>query len=95
MRRYSAVPWLADDSDLSPMGSPEASVEMPGDLTLGLLIPHPFGKDADAMLAIHAHETPDDPGGIITLAITTIVERTTKAMDMTLLSNPRRYEDAE
>lgn len=89
-QRYSAVPWLSE-ADLVPMGAPETSIEAPGDLTLGLVIPHPFGP-GDAMLAIHAQETPNDPGGIISLAITALVEREVPpAMDMTLLSGPRRH----
>ena len=66
--RFVSGRWM-DEGDFKAMGPPETAVEMPGDLTLGLFIPHPFGRDTDAMLTIHAQETPDDPGGIITLAI--------------------------
>ena len=75
MRFHNGV-WVADN-EFTPMGQPETSVEMPGDLTLGLCIPSPFGHGTDAMLAVHATEQADTPGGIITLAITHIVERAT------------------
>lgn len=87
--RFIAGRWM-DEADFEAFGPPETSVEMPGDLTLGLVIPHPFGRDTDAMLTIHAQETPDDPGGIITLAIGSVVQRATVNIDINLHSNPRR-----
>jgi hypothetical protein len=85
--RFVAGRWM-DEADFTPMGAPESSVEMPGDLILGLRIPHPFGKGTDAILQIHATEVPDEPGGIITLAIGAVV-----SMDVNLQSNPHRADD--
>lgn len=92
MPRFSAVPWLAD-TDLAPMGAPETSVEMPDDITLGLLICDPFGKDSDAMLAIRAQRGNGNDGGDITLSIGSVVERVTVNIDINLQSNPHRGVD--
>lgn len=88
--------WV-EASDFVPMGEPEIRVEHgDSDLTLSLLIPRPFGQDSDAMLEVHATEVPDDPGGVITLAITGAVVRDLRpGMDMDLLSGPRRYVDMD
>lgn len=71
------------------MGAPETRIEMPGDLTLGLYIPAPFGRHTDATLAVRAIDD-GTPGGVITLAIGTLVDRTTVDVDANLHSNPRR-----
>ena len=72
--RFSAVPWLVDSADLRPMGPPESSVEVGlTELSLGLYIPRPFGKETDAMLCIHAKAGNGNDGGVITLAITDII----------------------
>lgn len=90
--RYPAVAWL-EDSDFRAMGPAESSVELPGDLTVGLRIVAPFGKDTDAMLAIRAIQT-ETPGGVITLAITSVIERRVAFLDLDAMqSNPRRAED--
>lgn len=94
-RRYAAVPWLAD-SDLYAMGPAETTVEVGSDITHGLLIREPFGKDTDAMLAIHATHGNGNDGGRVTLAITTVltIEHAPQpVMDMRRLqSNPRRVD---
>ena len=82
--------WV-ETADFWPMGRPETSVELPGDVTLGLYVPHPFGPGSDAMLQIHAVAGNGNDGGTITLAIGTLIERTTRRMDMTLLSGPQRH----
>ena len=61
------------------MGPPETSVELPGDLTLGLHIPRPFGDGSDAMLTVHAKAGNGNDGGEITMAITTVVARSTQS----------------
>jgi hypothetical protein len=72
--RFSQVPWLSDMADLRPMGPPETAVECgETDLTLGLWIPHPFGRDTDATLSIHATVGNGNDGGTITLAISNVV----------------------
>lgn len=89
--------WV-EEADFWPMGHPETRVEVGvADLTLGMRIPRPFGPDSDAMLAVHATEDPETPGGRITLAITTVIARDVKPpMDMSLLhSNPRRHDDVD
>ena len=84
-----------DERDTKPMGPPETIVDLPGDLTLGLYIPAPFGRHTDAVLAVRAVDD-GTPGWRVTLAITTSIARaTTPRMDVTLLSNPRRRIDAD
>ena len=74
--RFSLVPWLTDAADLRAMGPPESAVEIgTADLTLGLYIPRPFGRDTDAMLCIHAVTGNGNDGGTITLAISDVVLR--------------------
>ena len=83
--------WV-EDSDFQPMGEAESYVSMPGEITIGLLVAHPFGPASDATLAIRAIDD-GTPGGVITLAITDVIDRETDtrpAMRMDLLSNPRR-----
>lgn len=82
--RYSAVPWL-EDSDLQPMGAPESSIELPGEITHGLRITAPFGRGSDAMLAVHATQA-----GRITLAVTSVIDVATVPLERNLQSNPRR-----
>jgi hypothetical protein len=99
--RFSAVPWLAD-SDLRPMGRAETEVELYGgqEITHGLLIREPFGKETDAMLAVKATRGDGNDGGTITLAITDViayaVTPTLPVMDMRKLqSNPIRVKRDE
>lgn len=84
-----------DERDSQPMGEPETRIDLPGDLTLGLYIPAPFGRSTDAVLAVRAIEN-GDQGGVITLAITNVIERSTPVrVDVNLQSNPRRADDDE
>lgn len=89
--RFIAGRWM-DDADFRPMGDPETRIEIgDADLTLGLRIVNPFGVGTDAMLAIHAIEDPETPGGEITLAITAVVDIETRVRKpLNLHSNPRR-----
>jgi hypothetical protein len=94
---WSSVPWLKDSADLRAMGPAECAVELPDDLTLGLLIPDPFGKETAAVLSVHATKGNGNDGGTITLAITNVLAFDVKpkapersAMDLDLLSNPVR-----
>lgn len=92
MRFLNGV-WL-EESDSQPMGEPETSVELPEEITHGLRIPHPFGRDSDAMLTIRATRE----SGVMAAAIGIILEpeiRPEPKMDMTLLSNPRRPKIAD
>ncbi len=73
--RYLNGAWV-EDADHRAMGPAESSIEMPGDLTLGLFIGAPFGPGTDATLAIRAIDD-GEPGGIVTLAIQTLVHRAT------------------
>lgn len=96
-RLYPAVAWLTD-ADFLPMGEPETTVECLGGaaITHGLLIHQPFGPASTAILSVHSARGNGNDGGTITLAITNTLhwEPTAKpAMDMTLLSNPRRHVD--
>lgn len=86
MRNLNGV-WV-EESDFRPMGKPESSIELPGEITLGLHIVAPFGPGTDAMLAVHALEDAETPGGTIALAVVEV--ETPKPMDVTMLSNPRR-----
>jgi len=71
--------WLRDQSDQRAMGPAECIVEMPGEITHGLLIPDPFGRGTAAMLNIHATRGSGNDGGTVTLAIaTTMVFNTRK-----------------
>ena len=45
------------------------------ELTLGLYIPHPFGKGTDGMLCVHATTGNGNDGGRITLAISDVIFR--------------------
>lgn len=83
--RYSTVPWL-EDTDLRPMGDPETSIDLPGEITHGLRIVAPFGGP-DALLAVHAVMDTQR----ITLAITSTI-RVEVRMDVNLHSNPRRAQ---
>lgn len=86
---YSAVPWLRDVADLRSFGPVETIVEHGREVTFGLLIPEPFGRDTTAMLQI---TTKDWRSGDVTLAITNALsfdyEPRRKRAD--LLSNPVR-----
>lgn len=77
------------------MGDPETSVELDGgaEITVGLLVPCPWGVESEAILTIHAHRN-----GRITLAIDDAIriDHQPPAMDMSKLqSNPRRVIDRE
>lgn len=62
-RRF-IMPWWSPRMDGEAAGAPETSIELPGEITHGLIVRTPFGGP-DAQLAIHAiRET-----GVITLAI--------------------------
>jgi hypothetical protein len=58
------VPWWHDRMDWRPVGEPETTVELPGEIAHGLVIAHPFGP-LDQMLMIHAVKATQQ----ITLAI--------------------------
>lgn len=95
--RYTAVPWLQTAADLRAFGPPETTVECGETITMGLLVPDPFGPGTTAMLSI---TTADWRAGKVTLAITNTLHFETgkqrdRGMDMDLLSNPRRHEDDE
>lgn len=89
--RYSAVPWLDTQADLRPFGPAETTVEHGATVTLGFLVPDPFGRNTTAMVSIR---TDDWRTGTVTLAITNVLtfdaEPAKKPMDMTLLRNPAR-----
>jgi hypothetical protein len=93
--RWTAVPWLDTLADLRAFGPVETTVEHGSDVTLGLLIPDPFGKNTTAMLSIRAT---DWRSGDVTLAITNVLSfdagpvKERPAMDLGLLSNPVRKE---
>lgn len=88
--RFIAGRWM-DDSDFTPMGEPETRCELPGDLTLGLYIPAPFGPHTDATLTVRAQEN-GKPGGEITMAIGTLIDRATvRRFDVNVQSGPQRF----
>ena len=89
--RYLNGVWVAAN-EFQPMGEPESRIELPGDLTLGMWIPAPFGRDTDAQLALRAIDD-GTPGGVITLAITTMVNRATPNILDNLQSSPRIGDD--
>lgn len=88
-------PCFTDASDFRAFGPPETTVELPGDLALGLVIPRPFGNGTDAILTIHAKTGNGNDGGEITLAITNSVEVVHRPLDVPQQSNPRRYVDVD
>lgn len=89
--RWSAVPWLDTLADLRPFGPAENTVEQGQTITLGLLIPEPFGRDTTSMLTIR---TENWRAGAVTLAITKVltfdIEPDKPPMNMDLLRNPVR-----
>lgn len=88
--RFIAGRWM-DDADFRPYGDPETRIEIgDDDLTLGLRIVNPFGPGTDAMLAVHAREDAEIPGGEITLAITSTLAIAHVRKPLNLQSNPRR-----
>jgi hypothetical protein len=82
-RRYSRVPWL-NDSDLTPYGQPETTVEHGFTISHGLLVKQPFGPGTDTILTICANR-----GGRITATESVGAELPIEPAQ----SNPRRHED--
>lgn len=80
------------------MGPAETAVEQDGgaDVTLGLLVPRPFGPGTDAVLDVHAVRGNGNDGGVIKLAISDGPRPATHVpkspMNMQLLSGAKRPE---
>lgn len=70
---FSAVPWLKDDMDLRPYGAVETTIEHGNEITLGLLVPDPFGKSTTAMLSIRNADWRKGGVADLTLAITNVL----------------------
>ncbi len=93
--RFTAVPWLHTRADLRAYGPPETTVEHGAAVTLGMLIPDPFGPGTSAVLSIH---TADWKGidGDVTVAITDrLVFGPELPTDVTFISNPIRRDYGE
>lgn len=101
-RRWPKVPWFCvEESDLHPQGEPETYVEFCSMRIVGMrvksdgVLPLPLGEGcSDAMISIRALET-DEPGGVITLAITNALPIDYSPIIVPAHSNPRRSIDKD